>query len=152
MISCTVVDTMCDQCNSSHIVETDTGFVCSNCGIELEDQRFSHHIDYFDNRNLTWYGRHLTNPDLQRQQKQDLQYSQNYNKYKKKIIRKEIERILSSLDLDLKFTKHVLKRVLTFRNLLEKGTKLRNHEKLIPPVIYYFFKIQGVPIAKHKLI
>jgi transcription initiation factor TFIIIB Brf1 subunit/transcription initiation factor TFIIB len=162
----TTGDTMnltCDLCNSHEIIKTDQGFVCSECGLVLEQQRMEYHRPYEQQRvqhsvsqGGTTIGytrerfRNKNSRKLDRLQK--IQYTQpnrNYVNYSAKI---EISRLLTGLDLPHSFKEPIFKVFKVIRAKLQKGTKYRNPDKLVPTLIYFYCKKEKVTVDERELL
>ena len=75
--------------------------------------------------------------------RQDIDYSQAIL---------EINRICEGLGLSKTFRTYVIKQYKIIWDLIPFGTKYRTHEKLVPPLIYIFAKIECLSVDKKKLI
>ncbi|MHA1803099.1 MAG: hypothetical protein ACTSU4_01035, partial [Promethearchaeota archaeon] len=155
----------CDICGSTDIVETMEGYTCRNCGIVLNMQRLEYHRPYNEAclqhapLNSTQIGtkqerlNHTRSPHLQRLNKLHSISSISNEKFIIETARKEISRLLEILGYSTsEMNQDILKNVKTIWQKIEKGTKFRNVEKLIPAVIYVYFKIKCLFINWSKLL
>jgi len=152
----------CDICNSINIAETREGFVCKDCGIVLQVQRFEYHRPYNDDiiqyailgKTQIGFKRErmaMQHSDrLEHQSKLDSIISAK--KAAERNARIEIKRILTTLQIPLSFVEAIYKKVIEIRSKLGVGTKYRNPEKLVPIIIYLFFKLKGKTINKHEIL
>ena len=152
----------CDVCNSTNIAETHEGFVCKDCGIVLQIQKFEYHRPY--NNDIVQYATLGKTQMGFKRERMALQHSDRLefqsrldaimpaDEVVKRTARIEINRILTILHLPLNFSDVIFKKVLEIRSKLGKGTKYRNPEKLVPIVIYLFFKLKGKTINKYELV
>ena len=152
----------CDICNSINIEETREGFVCKDCGIVLQVQKLEYYRPYNDDflqhavLGKTKMGFKRERMALQHSDRLEHQSKLNSIESSKKVTERtariEIKRILTTLQLPMSFADAIFKKVIEIRSKLGIGTKYRNPEKLVPIVIYLFFKLKGKTIDKHKIL
>lgn len=152
----------CDVCDSTEIAETREGFVCKECGIVLQVQRFEYYRPYNEDiiqhavLGKTKMGFKRERMSLQHSDRLESQSKLDSILSSKKVVERtariEINRILTALQLPLSFSDAIFKRVITIRSKLGAGTKYRNPEKLVPIVMYLFFKLKGKTINKHEIL
>ncbi|MFX1356705.1 MAG: hypothetical protein ACFFA8_05410 [Promethearchaeota archaeon] len=152
----------CDVCNSTNIAETREGFVCKDCGIVLQVQKFEYYRPYNDDiiqyavLGKTQMGFKRERMALQHSDRLEHQSKLNSIITAKKAVdrnvRIEIKRILTNLRIPLSFVDAIYKKVIEIRSKLGVGTKYRNPEKLVPIIIYLFFKLKGKTINKHEIL
>ncbi|MHA1783598.1 MAG: hypothetical protein ACTSVE_00215, partial [Candidatus Helarchaeota archaeon] len=96
---------------------------------------------------------HTRSPHLQRLNKLHSISSISNEKFIIETARKEISRLLEILGYStLEMNQDILKNVKIIWQRIEKGTKFRNVEKLIPAVIYVYFKTKCLFINRSKLL
>ena len=155
-------DLSCDSCNSENIIETREGYVCNQCGLILEIQKFEFHRPYIDKK-LQYEVLKSTTIGSQKERFQN-QYSRKFEKLNKLQdqksndeilkyrVKAEISRILTGLDLPKNHKIHIYNIFKKIRTKLNINTKLRNPDKLIPLIIYFYFKLREMPIDEGKLL
>ncbi|MHA1725754.1 MAG: hypothetical protein ACTSXH_13125 [Promethearchaeota archaeon] len=155
----------CDICGSTDIAKTREGYTCRNCGVVLNIPRLEYNRPYNETclqhapLNSTQIGtkherlNHARSPHLQRLNKIHSISSISNEKFIIQTARKEISRLLEILGYStLEMNQNILKKVKIIWQKIEKGTKFRNVEKLIPAVIYVYFKIKCLSINWAKLL
>ncbi|MHA1689633.1 MAG: hypothetical protein ACTSUN_09910, partial [Promethearchaeota archaeon] len=155
----------CDSCGSTDIAETREGYTCRNCGVVLNIPRLEYNRPYNKTclqhapLNSTQIGAkherfsHIRSPHLQRLSKLHSISSISNEKFIIETARKEISRLLEIFSYsNLEMNQDILKNVKTIWQKIEKGTKFRNVEKLVPAVIYIYFKIKCLSINWSKLL
>jgi transcription initiation factor TFIIIB Brf1 subunit/transcription initiation factor TFIIB len=157
------MDLTCDSCNSKEIIETNQGYVCSKCGLVLEIPRIKYHKPFIQtkiqhevstgNTSIGYQKERLRNKyssKLKRLQKiQQTKSNEDYIDHSANI---EISRILTGLSLPYTFKEPIFKVFKQIRKELQKGTKYRNPEKLIPTLIYFYCKKENIAINEQKLL
>jgi len=155
----------CDICGSNDIAKTMEGYTCRNCGVVLNIPRLEYNRPYSKTclqhapLNSTQIGtkqerlNHTRSPHLQRLNKIHSISSISNEIFILETARKEIARLLEVLGYStLEMNQDILKNVKTIWQKIEKGTKFRNVEKLVPAVIYVYFKIKCLAINWSKLL
>ncbi len=155
----------CDVCGSMDIAETMEGYTCRNCGIVLNMKRLEYNRPYNEAclqhapLNSTQIGTkqerlsHARSPHLQRLNKIHSISTKSKEVFSLDTARREIPRLLEILGYStLEMNQDILKKVKIVWKKIEKGTKFRNVEKLVPAVIYIYFKIKCLSINKSKLL
>lgn len=155
----------CDVCGSSDIIENSEGYVCRDCGIVLEIQKFQYDRPY--NEDLIQYakgiGRTLIGTMRERNLSPRSIRLQRMNKYNSIITseravieraRIEITRIFNYLDLNgyTAIKEMVLNKFKKIRANIRSGSKYRNIEKLVAITIYFCLKLRNVSINPFELI
>ncbi|MHA2180438.1 MAG: hypothetical protein ACXAAH_03335, partial [Promethearchaeota archaeon] len=153
----------CDACNSYDVVETGEGYVCRNCGIILQIQRFQYDIPF--NKSQIQNERGLGKSNLGTKKERAL--SPNYSKLKRlnkqnsllkyengidKKGKEEITRIISSLNLPYTLKEDFFKRFKEVWLKLNPKTSYRNPEKLSATIIYFCMKLRNLVINEQELI
>ena len=64
----------------------------------------------------------------------------------------EISRILNSLQIDFSYKDLILEKFLRVYSVLRPGVKYRDIGRLVPIVIYFYFKFQHLPIDEDELV
>ncbi len=154
----------CDMCGSENIIETNEGYTCQDCGIVLEMQRLKYHFPYDENK-LQIAPLRNTQIGFKRERMRSPQglYFNRLNKLNSlkeneersfEEAKKEINRIIEALKLkfSLKAKKILFENTIRIRNKLEKGTKFRNMEKLVPITLYVYCKTHGFSINYKELL
>ena len=152
----------CDLCQSKNIHEDSTGYICTECGCVLEIQKFEYHRPYDEDimqyavLSKTQIGskherRHFSN-SVQLEKLNKI-HSINSNEENLKISAKvEIRRILSALQLSRSLERIIFQKFQAIRSQISPRTKYRSPEKLIPIVIYYYHKLNSIPINEFNLL
>jgi len=157
------MDLTCELCNSKEILETDQGYVCSKCGLVLEAPRMKYHRPFIKekiqhevstgNTSIGYQKERLRDKyssKLERLQKiQQTRSNEDYIYHSANI---EISRLLTGLSLPRSFKEPVFKVFKEIRKKLQKGTKYRNSEKLLPTLIYFYCKKESIAINEQKLL
>ncbi len=155
----------CDACKSTNIIETSQGYVCGNCGIVLEVPKLEYHRPYNEVKiqnaplQTTQIGfkherlRSSRSPQIIRLNKLQNITAKTNEENSYEMARQEISRLMETLGYH-NFSRNleILKTVKVIWNKLDKGTKFRNMEKLVPAVIYVFCKSKGISINLTKLL
>ena len=153
---------ICDICESPDIAQTKQGYVCKTCGIVLEIQKLEYYRPYTETKiqhevlSTTKIGlqrERLTNPNAYHFEKLNKMHKTKSNDdFMNQIARIEIASIVASLKLSPKIKESLYRIYLKIRKGLKSGTKFRNPQKLIPLVIYYYLKINIIPLNEEKLL
>ncbi len=156
------INLTCDICNASTIIETKQGYVCRSCGIVLEMQILEYHRPYTIEKvqheilSTTKIGskkERLNNPNSYRLEKlNQIQKIKSNDEQMNQIAKIEISSILASLDISSGIKESIYKIYLKIRKGLPSGTKFRNPQKLIPLVIYYYLKLNTIPLDEERLL
>ncbi|MFX0008878.1 MAG: hypothetical protein ACFE9R_01075 [Candidatus Hermodarchaeota archaeon] len=152
----------CDLCGSDDIIEVREGYVCRNCGVVLEIQRLEYHTPY-ETTQLQhavlgktqmgfWKERRVMSDSIHMEHLSKLDGVREREETIKQTALIEIKRILTGLQFPLSDSLVILKKVLVIREMLGKGTKFRDPEKLVPCVIYFYYKNNNKPIREAKLL
>lgn len=152
----------CDLCNSHNIREDSSGYICKECGCVLEIQKFEYHRPYDDDiiqyavlgktqigskRERRQYTNAITLEKLNRI------HSINSNEENLKINAKiEIRRILGALHRPKSLESIIFEKYHAIRAKISPRTKYRSPEKLVPIVIFYYHKLNNMPIDEKKLL
>ena len=152
----------CDICNSVDIIETIQGYVCNQCGLVLEILKLEYHPPYNNENlhqallNLTSVGskkeRYCNQKSLKLCKLNNLQNQKKYNEIVNREANNEIYRIFSSLQLSITLRLPIYKEFKRIRSKLKSGTKLRNPQKLIPLIIYFYCKYNNIIINEKELL
>lgn len=152
----------CDLCHSTNIHEDSTGYICKECGCVLEIQKFEYNRPYDEDilqyavLSKTQIGskyerRHFNNSV--KLEKLNKIHSINTNEENLKISAKvEIRRILSALQLSRSLERIIFQKYQAIRSQISPRTKYRSPEKLIPIVVYYYHKLNSIPINESNLL
>jgi len=152
----------CDICHSSNVQETKQGYVCGECGIVLEIQKLEYYHPYNEESlqcsplrgtQIGFMRERLRNKhsvrlksmsklDSKRTSEETISYKAN----------KEIRRILSGLSFSTGECNLIFERFNKIRSKLLPGTKYRSVEKLVPLVIYFYYKCNNKPIKERELL
>jgi hypothetical protein len=155
----------CDVCGSDNIADTSEGYVCKDCGIVLEIQKFQYSRPY--NTDIIQYAKGLGQTQIGNKMERftsphakNLKRLNQYNNtrdHNKTVIdgaRREISRILGALGLGDHGTikEMCMLKFADIRSQLQPGTKFRNTEKLSAIILYFCSKVERVPINPASLI
>ena len=152
----------CDLCNSHNIREDSSGYICRECGCVLEIQKFEYHRPYDDD--IIQYavlGKTQIGSKRERRQysnaptleKLNRLHSINSNEENLKINAKvEIRRILGALYRPQSLENIIFDKYYAIRAKISPRTKYRSPEKLVPIVIFYYHKLNNIPIDEKKLL
>ena len=149
----------CNICSSKNIVESRSSYVCQDCGIELEIQKFQYDRPY--NEDIVQYHKGLGDTQIGTNRERlispgsaELKRLQWHNSAKnnEKAIKDrakiEISRLFSGLDLsdynDVK--KMVFDKFIDVRKKLRHGSKYRNISKLVSVITYLCLKLRTIPV------
>jgi len=152
----------CDLCHSTDIREESTGYVCRECGCVLEMQRFQYHRPY--DEDIVQYAvlsktkigskherRRFSN--AAKFEKLNKMHSLNSNEENLRITAKvEIRRILAALRRPRSLESTIFQKYQVIRKQISPRTKYRSPEKLVPIVIYYYHKLNNLPINEQNLL
>ncbi|TFF85421.1 MAG: hypothetical protein EU517_01655, partial [Promethearchaeota archaeon] len=152
----------CDLCHSRDIREVSEGYVCRECGCVLEVQKFEYYQPY--DKDIVQYAvlsktkigskrerRQITNGT--KFEKLNKMHSINSNEENLKISAKvEIRRILAALKLTRSLENTLFQKYQAIREQISPRTKYRSPEKLVPIVIYYYHKLNNIPINEQELL
>ncbi|MFX1324092.1 MAG: hypothetical protein ACFE8N_03985 [Promethearchaeota archaeon] len=153
----------CDLCDSPHIIETASGYVCGDCAVELKVKKLQYDRPYEDH--MIQYARGLgktqignrreraISPDfvkLNRLNKKNIQET-NAEAIKRKA-QMEISRILGHLNLGNGFEKYILEKFDAVRPQIQPGSKFRNTKKLVTVLTYLSLKMENVILDKSQLL
>ncbi|MFX0083813.1 MAG: hypothetical protein ACFE94_18845 [Candidatus Hodarchaeota archaeon] len=150
----------CDLCGSDDIAETVEGYVCRACGIVQTLRKLQYDQPY--KADVLQYARRLGSTQIGNKRERlisphsrSLKRLNKYNKINdnEKIVyakaRREISRILSSLDLaDYGSLKEMA--LVNFKETygrLQSGSKYRNVEKLVAIILYFRFKLDTISVT-----
>ncbi len=164
-LSPTISHLSCDICGSSDIIENPEGYVCRDCSVVLEIQRFQYDRPY--NEDLIQYTKGVGKTTIGSRRERAISplsiKLKRINKYnsittsERAVIEKariEIARIFNYLGLDgydaLK--EMVLDKIKKIRAKIRPGSKYRNIEKLVSITIYFCLKLRNVSINPYELI
>jgi len=152
----------CDVCNSNNIRETREGYVCGDCGVVLEIQKLEYHRPYDkDIIQNAVLGQTQMGFKRERRNSCNSVRLENLNKLdsirtnEKNVLIKakiEIKRILNCLNFPDTDKDLILKKFKAIRLKLTPGTKYRSSEKLVPIVIYFYFKLNNKSISEQELL
>ena len=152
----------CDNCKSKDIVETHEGYVCRNCGVVLDLQRFKHSMvndNKFTHRTgskITYIGNKLersTTPESYKLER--LNRLNSKRDYQERVLIRayyETIRILSILKYDSIHVKPILSMFEKIYDKLRPKTRFRSVERLVPVIIYFYAKLNIIPINELELI
>lgn len=152
----------CDICGSEDIAETTEGFCCRTCGIVLEVQKLEYYKPYED---IAIQNAVLSKTRIGFKKERSINRNSVYME-KLSILdsirdgetnvclaaKVEIRRIITGLGLSNKNVDIILQNFKEVRRRLGKGTKYRSPEKLVPCVIYFYYKQNNFPIREHELL
>jgi len=154
----------CDSCLSSHIIETDQGYVCVECGLMAESPLFEFSVPFHKTKNdheivsYTSIGtafEQKTNKRAKTMHRLHIQQTHSHNDYEeiiKQQIRTEVSRILFVLGFSSTHKEEIIRKTIKARDGFDKGAKLRNPQKITPLVLYYVFKSHSIPLNSKDLI
>lgn len=152
----------CDLCHSQNIREDSSGYICRECGCVLEMQKFEYHRPYDEDilqyavLNKTKIGskherRQFSNGP--KYEKLNKMHSLNSNEENLEISAKvEIRRILAALKRPRSLENTIFKKYQAIREQISPRTKYRSPEKLVPIVIFYYHKLNSLPINEQELL
>ncbi|MFX1393532.1 MAG: hypothetical protein ACFFAH_08150 [Promethearchaeota archaeon] len=152
----------CDKCASVDIIETIEGYVCRTCGIVLPYQKLEYHRPYNSEvvqhaaLGITQVGTpmerlHHSNSDrlLRLSKLQSIQDNEKSVIDKAKI---EISRIFNCLGIPESRKESVITKFKEIRSKIKSGTKYRTPDKLIPLIIYFDCKLNGIALKEQDLL
>ncbi len=152
----------CDVCNSTDVIETREGYTCRACGIVLEIQKLEYHRPYdadivqYAVLGKTQIGFRSERRRMQRSAKLEglskIDASRPTEETFNIAVKVEAKRILTALGFSSGDVEVIVRKVKQFRASLEKGTKYRSAEMLVPCVIYAYYKENGKPISEKELL
>ncbi len=152
----------CDLCNSHNIQEDSSGYICRECGCVLEIQKFEYHRPYDDDIiQYATLGKTQIGSKYERRQytnaitleKLNRIHSINSNEENLKINAKvEIRRILGALHCPKSLESIIFEKYKAIRAKISPRTKYRSPEKLVPIVIFYYHKLNNMPINENQLL
>ncbi|MBD3214832.1 MAG: hypothetical protein GF311_19630 [Candidatus Lokiarchaeota archaeon] len=154
----------CDLCDSSNIVETTQGYVCSQCGLLVETHKFEFNIPFesekrqheiLSSNTIGTKHEQIHSHNSQkflRLQSRQIHYSHSYLSSVRLVIYGEVSRIFSICQYPRKFQKIVCEKTYRIWNSLRPGTKYRNPILLTPLIIYYVLKANAYPIKSGTLL
>ena len=152
----------CDVCSSTDIVETREGYTCRACGIVLEVQKLEYHRPYdadivqYAVLGKTQIGFRSERRNKQRSAKLEglsrIDASRPTEETFNVSVKVETKRILTALGIPSSDVEIIVRKVKQFRAKLEKGTKYRSSEMLVPCVMYAYFKENNKPISERELL
>ena len=152
----------CDLCHSHNIREDSSGYICRECGCVLEIQKFEYHHPY--DEDIVQYAvisktkigsKHERRQFSNRSkfEKLNKMHSLNSNEENLEISAKvEIRRILAALKRPRSLESTIFQKYLTIREKISPRTKYRSPEKLVPIVIFYYHKLNSLPINEQELL
>ncbi len=155
----------CDICGSYDITETREGYVCRDCGIVLQIQKFQYDRPY--NEDLIQYAKGVGKTTIGTRRERIISplsvKLRRINKYnsittnEKAVVEKsriETSRIFGSLRLSeySAVEEMVSRKFKEIRPQIRPGSKYRNVEKLTSVTIYFCLKLSNVPINPYELI
>jgi hypothetical protein len=152
----------CDGCNSDNVQETIQGYVCGDCGLVLETHKLQYHRPY--NEDIVQYaalGSTQIGTKIERMRSKHSVHLETLNKLhsfrdnEKKVVddtKIEILRILGALKLPKSYLERIFPKVREIRAKFRPSTKYRSIEKLVPPILFYCLKNQGVSVNLVKLL
>jgi len=126
----------CDLCLSHDIIETDQGYVCTDCGLMAEYERFG--LNYPDEKvrkdheilSYTSIGTKceqqtsIHSTTLKRLQTRHFHSNNNYDDTIKQQIREEVSRILFVLGFSTTFKEEIIRKATNARDCFDAGTRL----------------------------
>ncbi len=150
----------CDVCKSKNISETKEGsFVCRDCGILVEDQKLEYYKPYNEssvqNAVLTKTYIGYKNERYHNFKFERLNKLHTISDNKQALLinaRFEISRILNALKLPDSYRDLILEKFKNIYKALNPSTKYRSPEKLVPLVIYFYFKFNNISISESELL
>ena len=152
----------CDVCGSTDIIETREGYTCRACGIVLEMKKLEYHRPYDADivqhavLNKTLIGfkseRRKSKDSAKLEGLSKIDASNTTEETFRIAVKVETKRILTALGFTSSDVEVIFRKVKQIRNNLEKGTKYRSAEMLVPCVIYAYFKENNKPISEKKLL
>jgi len=152
----------CDLCHSTDIRENSTSYVCRECGCVLEMQKFEYHRPYDEDvLQYAVLSKTKIGSKYERRQfsnsgkfeKLNKMHSLNSNDENLKISAKvEIRRILAALKRPRSLESTIFQKYQAIRDQISPRTKYRSPEKLVPLVIFYYHKLNSLPINEQNLL
>lgn len=140
----------CDVCYSPDIIQTNSGYVCKVCGIELEQIRIMfppvlENYERMDHTNMGTIHETSHNIHWRRQYKLNNHYGNNaYDKRVEIIGYREIKRIFGALDLPRGKISPIFEKFKEARNWFPKRKKIQGPLILAPLVIYFHLPVEGI--------
>ena len=147
----------CYYCNSGNIRETTYGYVCTNCGTDQELMKFE--IDKVQGQNNTTS---ITTLGTERERKMSANKGKIWYLSKLDFVKSHKEQnmqtafirtksILEKLGRSYREVNVILKKYKHIRPYFRSGTKFRNLEKVIPCIIYFYYKEANIVIDVETL-
>ncbi len=157
------MDLTCDLCKSKEILETNQGYVCSECGLVLQTPRMQYHRPFMQKKIQHEVSNGSTSIGYQKERLRDkhssqlkrlqkIQQTKSNEDYINQFASIEISRLLTGLSLPRSFKDPIFKVFKEIRKQLQKGTKYRNPDKLLPTLIYFYCKKESMAINEQKLL
>ena len=155
------IDT-CLDCGSRDLIETSEGFACRECGCILESRALEYHVPYGDKSvhhaiaGTTQIGlkseRYRNAHSVELQALQKLHSIKNYEEQVMQSARVEISRILGCLNFPTSTIDFTYKNFKETWAKLQKRTKYRSVDKLVPIVIGATLKLQNISVNEQELL
>jgi len=156
------INLICDNCESSNIIDTNEGYTCQTCGIVLQHQKFSEYIPYGHEMKLhpnlsstqigTWRERMQYSSFNHLEKLNRLYLKKNYQEWVYEQARLEISRIFTWLELSGSLKEIVFSKFRHIYKCLNPRTKYMNPEKLVPVTIYFCLKSYNISINESELL
>ncbi|TFF94133.1 MAG: hypothetical protein EU544_04890 [Promethearchaeota archaeon] len=149
---------ICEECKSDHILQTEQGYVCANCGLVLDTQRMEYHRPYdqiriqhspihnttigsYTERNHNSRSGHLNRLEKIHRSQAQINDERAYMK-----AQLEIKKILGNLDLPKSFREPVFKKFKKIYSNTKKCLKFRAPRKILPAIIFYHCRENNVVV------
>lgn len=152
----------CDQCGSLDIVDTTEGYVCRACGVVLEFQKLEYYRPY--NNDIVQYAT-LSTTQVGTTKERLCQANsdkflrlgklQSIQNNEKSVITKakyETSRLCDYLGISESRKEAIITKFKQFRLKIKPGTMYRNPNKLIPLIIYFDCKLNGIALREQDLL
>ncbi len=153
----------CEECGSDILIVSNGYHTCRGCGFVSGDLVLEEQIFYSHENNTSSYFKNTTIGNrLERIRHQytsrmnsmiKLDYDRNKNQLLIQTVWEEIKTLLFILRLPEKDIRAIITIFKDFHPKIQKGTKFRNPEKLIPCIIFIYYKYyESRPISSVELI
>jgi len=153
----------CEECGSDHFIVSNGYHACKGCGfvsddLILEEQIFYSHENKTDSyfKNIT-IGNRLEIIRHQYTSRINSMIKLDCDKNKHQLLIQTVRKVIKILLFILRLPEKDLRAIITifkdFHPKIQKGTKFRNPEKLIPCIIFVYYKYyENRPISSVELI
>ncbi len=153
---------LCKYCGSEEITETEYGYVCRNCATDQGRKRYQATTSFnkIQIQNVITLKTTMGNGGERERSnnKGKIEYLNKLNSMiphpeeTKQTALNQTKTLLEKLGRPYKDISKILKKYNEIRPHLKKKEKFRNPEKLIPCVIYFYYKINNIVIDQRTLL